>query len=336
MLRLPAHLLGVVGEDLERDRMLGDPLEQPLGELLVVGQPGLPHQRRVRREPGDARVRGEREDPVEIGPVGEDLDVRSSSTSGQFNAFSSQTAMFAAASRSGATDIGSGETPERLWALTGVLDRSGPAAGGRCRPATSASVSPIIHDAARSTSSARAASSSIPGAGLRQSQRPESAPATTPSGWCRQIRKPSRLDALGREQLENAGLDRCELLGGDESLGRRGLVGDADQQLSRRGKFAQRVSGARDEAHVLGPQGGLGATGPWVGDQLVDGPSRSRNAARAPSIQVHLSRLVHRGMEDPRTQEEEVQGRQRGDRRQVHDLGRDTQRAGQDCGDARR
>ncbi len=41
-------------------------------ELRVVGEPGLPHQRRVRREARDPRVVGEREDPVEIGAVGED------------------------------------------------------------------------------------------------------------------------------------------------------------------------------------------------------------------------------------------------------------------------
>ena len=69
---LAAHLLGVVGENLEGDRVLGDPLEQALGELGVVGQTGLPHQRGVGREPLDARIGGQGKDAVEIGPVGED------------------------------------------------------------------------------------------------------------------------------------------------------------------------------------------------------------------------------------------------------------------------
>ena len=65
--------------DLERDRVVGDPLEQPLANSCVVGQARLPHQRRVGREARDPRVGGEREDPVEIGAVGEDLESRSSS-----------------------------------------------------------------------------------------------------------------------------------------------------------------------------------------------------------------------------------------------------------------
>ena len=48
-------------------------LEQTLGEVRVVGQARLPHQRRVGREAGDPRVGREREDPVEVGAVGEDL-----------------------------------------------------------------------------------------------------------------------------------------------------------------------------------------------------------------------------------------------------------------------
>ena len=52
-----------------------DPLEQTAGELLVVGQPRLPHQRRIRREAGDVRFGGETEDRVKVGAVGKDLDV---------------------------------------------------------------------------------------------------------------------------------------------------------------------------------------------------------------------------------------------------------------------
>ena len=71
MPRLTPHLLGVVGEDLEGDGVRCDSLEQPLGELRIVGQPSLPHQRWVRREARDPGIGCEGEDPVEIGAVGE-------------------------------------------------------------------------------------------------------------------------------------------------------------------------------------------------------------------------------------------------------------------------
>ncbi len=52
--------------------MDGDALEQAVSELGVIGQPGLVHQRGVGGEPRDPRVGGQREDAVEVGPVGED------------------------------------------------------------------------------------------------------------------------------------------------------------------------------------------------------------------------------------------------------------------------
>ncbi len=44
--RLPLHLVELVGEDLERDRPIGNGREDLLGEAPVVGDAGLPHQRR--------------------------------------------------------------------------------------------------------------------------------------------------------------------------------------------------------------------------------------------------------------------------------------------------
>jgi hypothetical protein len=79
--------------------------------------------------------------------------------------------------------------PERLCALPGLTISAvrQPAA----HPASmSASVSPAIQDRPKSSSSSRATSSSIPGAGLRHAQGPDN-PGTTPSGWCRHIRQPS-------------------------------------------------------------------------------------------------------------------------------------------------
>ena len=104
----------VVGEHLERNRVGGDPLEQALGELLVVGQPGLPHQRRVGREARDPLIGGEGEDPVQIRAVREDLHVELPSIRSIYSARSPE---------SGPTarqigDAASGLTRAlRLWAL---------------------------------------------------------------------------------------------------------------------------------------------------------------------------------------------------------------------------
>ncbi len=48
-------------------------LEQALGEVTVVCEPGLPHQRGVGGEARDPWVLRKREDRVEVGSVGEDL-----------------------------------------------------------------------------------------------------------------------------------------------------------------------------------------------------------------------------------------------------------------------
>src|SRR4029077_18705943 len=54
--RLAPYLIWIVGEDLEGDRVLGDPLQQASGELGVVGQPRLAHQRGGGGEPLDPRI----------------------------------------------------------------------------------------------------------------------------------------------------------------------------------------------------------------------------------------------------------------------------------------
>src|ERR1700722_4822343 len=89
---------------------------------------------------------------------------------------------------------------------------------------TSLSLSPIIHERAGSMSSSPIASSSIPGAGLRQRQAGASG-AGGPSGGGAQ-RGGSRGDApaLGGEQLEHAGMHGLELLERHRALRRGGLI----------------------------------------------------------------------------------------------------------------
>src|SRR5439155_4341362 len=69
-------LLGAVSEDLERDRVLGDALEETLGKRPVVRQTRLPHQRGVGREARDPCVVGKGEYAIEVGAIREDLDVQ--------------------------------------------------------------------------------------------------------------------------------------------------------------------------------------------------------------------------------------------------------------------
>ena len=68
---LPFHLVEVVAEHLEGDRSTTDESEGLPGEALVVGHTGLPHQRRVRGEARDPRLRGELLDAGQAGAVGE-------------------------------------------------------------------------------------------------------------------------------------------------------------------------------------------------------------------------------------------------------------------------
>ena len=131
--------------------------------------------------------------------------------------------------------------PVRLCALGGCSMRTVrvPAAA----PArTSASLSPTIHEAARSISWRRAASSSIPAAGLRHSHRvPRS--GSLPSGWCQQIG--TRRIGLPRPRSgRGTCLNRLELGERHLPLGRRGLVGGAHEQETR-GREAARCRRAR-------------------------------------------------------------------------------------------
>ena len=184
----------------------------------VVGQPGLPHQRRVGGEARDPRVGGQREDAVEVGAVGEDprRDLvehrrpRSNATVARPTITlggRERRDCAAASARSGAR---SATRPGALVGAARMLDqrRSG---SPRPRPAaTSASVSPTIHERARSRPSSRAASSSIPGAGLRQSQAPR-APARPRRGGAGTGAKPSSSTPSRREQLEHALVHRAQL-----------------------------------------------------------------------------------------------------------------------------
>ena len=71
--RLLVHDVGLVGEDLKRYRAVTDDLDDVARERLVVGDARGPHQRRIRGETLDVRVRAVAEDALEVGTVGEDL-----------------------------------------------------------------------------------------------------------------------------------------------------------------------------------------------------------------------------------------------------------------------
>ena len=73
----------------------------------------------------------------------------------------------------------------RLWALPGCSTRTVAAPGRARRPRRRRRCRRPSRALRGRGRAPRAASSSMPGAGLRQSQRPASS-ATTPSGWCRQ------------------------------------------------------------------------------------------------------------------------------------------------------
>ena len=163
--------------------MLGDPLEQALGELGVVGQPGLPHQRRVRRESRDPRIGRERKDAVEIGSVGEDAggdlvehcshDIGPLPTRASRHELRSERPgeQLAGDVRSGASDPGCAASA--LVGAPGVLDQHGPAARRPARQDVGVGVAE--HPRCRQVEiRARRSVSSMPGAGLRQSHGPDS------------------------------------------------------------------------------------------------------------------------------------------------------------------
>ena len=183
-------------------------LEQPLGELGVVGQPGLPHQRRVRREPRDPRIGGQREDAVEVGPVGEDacgdlvehcLTIRTdcaqlaSAILERLTRRRWSRSCATPSARLAATAIGA-RLATRLWALPGcsISTVRQPAAWPA---ATSASVSPSIHEPPGRGPAPRRRRAASPGAGLRQAHGPESS-GTTPVGMVQAQARGRRADAL--------------------------------------------------------------------------------------------------------------------------------------------
>ena len=71
--RLLFHLVQVVGEDLERDRADRARARAARARTPVVGDAGLAHERRIRREAGDQRVAAHLEDRCPVGTVREEL-----------------------------------------------------------------------------------------------------------------------------------------------------------------------------------------------------------------------------------------------------------------------
>src|SRR5262249_60692987 len=70
---LPHHFARLIGEDLERNRTVRNNRKQAAGEVLVVFDTGFAHQARICRKTMDQRVLVEREDALEIRPIGENL-----------------------------------------------------------------------------------------------------------------------------------------------------------------------------------------------------------------------------------------------------------------------
>ena len=95
---------------------------------------------------------------------------------------------------------------------------------------------------------------------------------TTPSGWCRQSRKSSKLHALGAAAARAPALwTACELARCDTSpLAAAGLIGDADQAPAGFGQAPERRGGAGDQRDVADAQRRLRAPADRDRDQLVD------------------------------------------------------------------
>ncbi len=73
---LPLHFNFVVGEDFERDRPVGNVLENFQGEALVVSDSGLPHQRWISGEALDIGLPVEFEHAGLVGSVGKHLNLQ--------------------------------------------------------------------------------------------------------------------------------------------------------------------------------------------------------------------------------------------------------------------
>ena len=75
---------------------------------------------------------------------------------------------------------------------------------------------------------------------------------------------------LGGKQLQHPGLNGLELQERDEALGRRGLVGYADQQPAGAGEAFKRSRSAWNQSEVSPPQRGFWPAAHRIRDQLVD------------------------------------------------------------------
>ena len=70
------HGREIVREHLERDRQVGHGLQHIEGESLVIGDAGLPHQRRIGGEALDQRVLRRFANAFDVGAIGENLDLQ--------------------------------------------------------------------------------------------------------------------------------------------------------------------------------------------------------------------------------------------------------------------
>ena len=261
-------------------------LQQPLGELRVVGQAGLPHQRRVRREarrcadrrpaPGSRRGRRRR----------------------RRSGWRSRSSMRSTRNRLAAGQLLSPladdcrHAPRTGRRLSGRRAASA-AACGRCLAARSApfGIQPPARRRRRRrcrrssrtrTGRARAPPpprAACPGAGLRHSHGPRSS-GMTPSGWCRQRRKPSKRTPSASSSSRTRSCT-CEQLLESRSFPWLPPAGwRPDQDEPRVGQAPRRRRRAGQQPHVARLQRRLGQPESESGTSALSTPSRSRKAAR--------------------------------------------------------
>ena len=263
---------------------IGDPLQQPLRELLVVGQPGLPHQRRVRREPAIRGSAARARIPSRSAPSAKILTSRTSSICGP----TLQRSLVddrAGSGRRGEVGRRAGRRARRCRALVRaarMLDRARSGSRPPRRRRVAVGVADHPRGARDRCRARRAASSSMPGRGLAAVARPAQ-PGDDAVGMVQadaevvEARRPRRASSSRTRSL-----DRLELRERDRPLGGRRLVGDAHEQVAGRRRRAQRVGGAGDQRDIVRRAAATPACPvSGSGTSSLITPSRSTNTAAA-------------------------------------------------------
>ena len=258
--------------------MSRDPLKQALGELLVVGQPRLPHQRRVGREARYPLICREREDRIQVGPVRKYLDAKLVNHRDSFYSLSARITFAAAAKLR--TIVSGWGVAVALVSAAGVLDQRRTAPG---RP-------PCGHVPVGVADHPRSSRVEV-----ELPRRLEQHPRSRLAAFARahQLRNdPLRVvqaqlerieaDPLGGEQLQHPGVYGLELLKRDQALCRRRLVGHADQPPAGVCQAPQRADAPGTSLISPGRSGDSGRPLTGSGTSSLMTPSRSTNTAPRP------------------------------------------------------